>query len=47
MSFRYWLSGWICPERFSNEDANLEIDRLTQESEELRERIKELESDSE
>lgn len=41
--FRYWLGDLICLDRFFNEDASLEIDRLTLENETLKERIQELE----
>jgi len=42
-SIRCWLCSLICPDRVFNEDMSLEIDRLTIENEELRERIKEQE----
>ena len=42
-SLRYWLCNFLCPDRFWNEDASLEIDRLTVENEKLREHIAELE----
>lgn len=42
--FRWRLSDWISPDRFTNDDAGKEIDRLTVTIEELNERIKELEA---
>jgi len=39
----YWLAHRFCPEMVWNHDMSLEIDRLTAENDQLRERVAELE----
>ncbi len=44
---RYWICDFLCPDRFFNEDASQEIDRLTHAVEKLKKHIQQLEAGNE